>query len=378
MKRVSSFLFAVVLATLCGCGGGDSGTGSPSTPSPANNPPAIGGTASPADGLTNTTVFHCVLNPSDPDGDAVEVRIDFNGDGTWDTAYSGSTAYDHAFPLAGTYIPKVQARDSNGAESNVVSLNPVVVNDPAPTNNPPLITGTVSPATGEPAATVFSFVTSPSDPDGDPVQVRIDYEGDGIWDVAYGSQAVFTHTYPQAGTYTARMQARDSIGAESSVVSFNAVTVSVPPPGTGIPGIDSIRQEFLDAVNLSRSVDRMCGSTSYPATSPVAWSDVLAMAAYHHSEDMAINDFFLHTGSDGSTPGERITREGYDWWTYGENIAVGYPTVSAVMQAWLGSEGHCRNIMNPAFEEIGAAYAEGQYQGTSDAPYWTFDLATPR
>ena len=169
-------------------------------------------------------------------------------------------------------------------------------------------------------------------------------------------------------------------GGDSGTVSPSPSPPGDPGTGTGtgIPGIDSIRQEFLDAVNLSRSVDRMCGSTSYPATSPVAWSDVLAMAAYHHSEDMAINDFFLHTGSDGSTPGERITREGYDWWTYGENIAVGYPTVSAVMQAWLGSEGHCRNIMNPAFEEIGAAYAEGQYQGTSDAPYWTFDLATPR
>ncbi|MDH3238519.1 MAG: CAP domain-containing protein, partial [Deltaproteobacteria bacterium] len=74
----------------------------------------------------------------------------------------------------------------------------------------------------------------------------------------------------------------------------------------------------------------------------------------------------------------RITRQGYQWWTYGENIAVGYQTVSAVMQAWLDSEGHCRNIMNPAFAEIGAAFAEGQSLGNPAAPYWTFDLATHR
>src|SRR3990172_6631535 len=111
---------------------------------------------------------------------------------------------------------------------------------------------------------------------------------------------------------------------------------------------------------------------------PVAWNDSLAIAAYLHSEDMATNQFFSHTGSDGSSPGDRITREGYAWWTYGENIAVGYPTVSAVMQGWLGSDGHCRNIMNPAFREIGAAYAEGPYLGNPSAPYWTFDLATPR
>jgi uncharacterized protein YkwD len=134
----------------------------------------------------------------------------------------------------------------------------------------------------------------------------------------------------------------------------------------------------LDTVNQARSVDRMCGSTSYPVAPPVAWNDTLAMAAFLHSSDMAVNQFFSHTGSDGSSPGDRITREGYDWWTYGENIAVNYPTVSAVMEGWLASEGHCRNIMSSTFQEIGAAYAEGPYLGTPSAPYWTFDLATPR
>jgi hypothetical protein len=48
------------------------------------------------------------------------------------------------------------------------------------------------------------------------------------------------------------------------------------------------------------------------------------------------------------------------------------------MQAWLDSEGHCSNLMTPAFAEIGAAFAEGQYLGNPVAPYWTFDLATHR
>ena len=125
-------------------------------------------------------------------------------------------------------------------------------------------------------------------------------------------------------------------------------------------------------------MDRICGADPYDAAPPVAWNDTLAMAAFLHSEDMAINQFFSHTGSDGSAPGERITREGYDWRTYGENIAVGYPTVFDVMQGWLGSEGHCRNIMTPDFAEIGAAFAEGKYLGNPAAPYWTFDLAPHR
>jgi uncharacterized protein YkwD len=158
---------------------------------------------------------------------------------------------------------------------------------------------------------------------------------------------------------------------------------TTPPPapgsqGTGVPGIDGIRQVFLDAVNQARAVDRYCGSTHFAAAPPVAWNDDLAMAAYLHSFDMATNNFFSHTGSDNSSPGVRITREGYAWSTYGENIAVGYPTVSVAMQGWLGSEGHCRNIMSPAFEEIGAGFAEGPFGGSQSARYWTFDLASPR
>jgi len=52
---------------------------------------------------------------------------------------------------------------------------------------------------------------------------------------------------------------------------------------------------------------------------------------------------------------------------YGENIAVGYPTVSSVLQGRLGSEGHCRNVMNPAFTEIGAGYAIGPFGGNPAA-----------
>jgi len=153
---------------------------------------------------------------------------------------------------------------------------------------------------------------------------------------------------------------------------------SVIPPQVGNdpdPGIADIRDEFLAAVNQARSVNQLCGNTPSGPAPPVSWSDNLAMAAYLHSEDMVLNNFFSHTGSDGSSAGQRISRQGYPWRTYGENIAAGHPTVSAVIQGWLGSEGHCRNLMNPAFTEIGAGYAIGQYGGNPAARYWTLDLA---
>jgi len=153
---------------------------------------------------------------------------------------------------------------------------------------------------------------------------------------------------------------------------------SVIPPQVGNdpdPGVADIRDAFLAAVNQARSVTRICGATPYVPAPPVSWSDHLAMAAYLHSEDMALNNFFSHTGSDGSSAGQRISRQGYSWRTYGENIAVGYPTISSVLQGWLGSEGHCRNLMDADFTEIGAGYAIGSFGGNATARYWTFDLA---
>ena len=151
----------------------------------------------------------------------------------------------------------------------------------------------------------------------------------------------------------------------------------IPPPGGNAPdpGVADIRNEFLAAVNQARSANQMCGTTPYGPAPPVAWSDAIAMAAYLHSEDMALNDFFSHTGSDNSSVGQRLSRQGYPWRTYGENIAAGYPTVSSVIQGWLGSEGHCRNMMNPAFTEIGAGYAVGPFGGNPATRYWTLDLA---
>jgi uncharacterized protein YkwD len=165
-------------------------------------------------------------------------------------------------------------------------------------------------------------------------------------------------------------------GGGNGTVTGSGSSVIPPPVGNDPdPGIADIRDEFLAAVNQARSAGRLCGNTPYGPVPPVSWSDSLATAAYLHSEDMALNDIFSHTGSDGSSAGQRISRQGYPWRTYGENIAVGYPTVASVIQGWLGSEGHCRNLMASSFTEIGAGYAVGSFGGNPTARYWTLDLA---
>ncbi|MEM7112456.1 MAG: CAP domain-containing protein [Chloroflexota bacterium] len=111
--------------------------------------------------------------------------------------------------------------------------------------------------------------------------------------------------------------------------------------------LNSFEAEVLNIVNQERS--RVgCG--------PVTANEQLVSAARAHSQDMAVNDFFSHTGSNGSSPWERVDTHGYTGFAVGENIAAGYSTATAVMEGWMGSPGHRDNILNCEANEIGIGY----------------------
>jgi uncharacterized protein YkwD len=116
------------------------------------------------------------------------------------------------------------------------------------------------------------------------------------------------------------------------------------------------KSTMLQLVNDIRAKGCNCGDTYYASAPAVTWNNQLEAAAYAHSTDMNQNNFFDHISkTDGSNPGNRIDKAGYTWQTYGENIAMGYATEADVMNAWLASPGHCKNIMNKAFKEMGVA-----------------------
>jgi uncharacterized protein YkwD len=91
---------------------------------------------------------------------------------------------------------------------------------------------------------------------------------------------------------------------------------------------------------------------------------------------MAAQNYFSHTSADGRTFDQRVTAAGYAWRALAENIAAGYGTVQAVVDGWMGSDGHCANIMNPNLRDIGVACATGTTRSTY-SNYWTMDLAAP-
>ncbi|ROM94633.1 CAP domain-containing protein [Pseudomonas brassicacearum] len=134
-------------------------------------------------------------------------------------------------------------------------------------------------------------------------------------------------------------------------------------------------QKLLEMINSARKQTRQCGAQSFAATQPLAWNATLATAAQAHTQAMANQNFFDHKGRDGRTPGDRAELAGYAGQQIGENIAAGQDTVRKVIDGWLASPGHCANLMNPQFRELGAAYA---VDPKSDAGiYWTAMFGTP-
>ncbi|MDB5139491.1 MAG: hypothetical protein JWR12_1407 [Mucilaginibacter sp.] len=121
------------------------------------------------------------------------------------------------------------------------------------------------------------------------------------------------------------------------------------------------KREFLENINRTRQRGCTCGTTYMPPAAPLIWNDQLEQAAIGHAKDMADKNYFSHTSKDGRGSEDRIalagyTFKGYKSFTIGENIAQGQQSIAEVMKGWFKSEGHCKNLMNPGFKEVGVAY----------------------
>ena len=146
--------------------------------------------------------------------------------------------------------------------------------------------------------------------------------------------------------------------------------------GTLLNLLDPLLKDVLSLVNRARSQGHTCGDVRYPAVPVLRVDTRLNNAAVKYARQMAENDFFSHTGLNGSDPGDRIDAEGYDWHTYGENIAAGQTSAAQVVEDWLDSEGHCKNLMNGGFKEIGLGQAFDA--DSTYGYYWVQDFATAR
>lgn len=82
--------------------------------------------------------------------------------------------------------------------------------------------------------------------------------------------------------------------------------------------------------------------------------------------------------SHGSDFSARISAVGFIWSTVGENIATGFPTPRDVVNAWMGSTGHCQNILSPSFADVGTGIRAKPVRGFASGPAtWTQDFGLP-
>jgi len=146
------------------------------------------------------------------------------------------------------------------------------------------------------------------------------------------------------------------------------------PPAGSTP--ESQAQALMAAVNAFRADNGLL---------PVSYNRILANAALGHSQDMSQNNFFSHTGSNGSTMQQRLLQAGYtnhEW--AGELLAAGQTDPSLIVQQWSQSPAHRYVLLNDGLHEIGVGYVydpndqpnvrldNGQIAGPF-CFYWTMD-----
>lgn len=156
-------------------------------------------------------------------------------------------------------------------------------------------------------------------------------------------------------------------GGSTTSLSTSSSSGSAPIPIADLPQVAvsvAPSQTFSSMIN---------GVRSGAGAQALTYDGRLGVAANRHANDMAANNFFSHTGSDGSTVGQRVTDAGYQWNLVGENIARGQVDEQAVLDAWMNSTGHRENNLDPRFEDFALAKAD-----SAQGPYWVLVLARER
>lgn len=122
------------------------------------------------------------------------------------------------------------------------------------------------------------------------------------------------------------------------------------------PNVNELATQIAAGLNQSR---RNNGQL------PLRFNRKLGQAAMVHACDMLVNDFFDHQGSDGTNSQARVRIAGYNDCIVAENIAWGYPRSEQIVDGWLNSPGHRRNMLHPRIEEFGVGITQGPR-----GPYW--------
>ncbi|MFP7171307.1 CAP domain-containing protein [Terribacillus sp. 7520-G] len=120
-------------------------------------------------------------------------------------------------------------------------------------------------------------------------------------------------------------------------------------------GLSAFEQQVVDLTNQEREKAGL---------KPLKADAELSKVARAKSQDMADNGYFDHNSPTYGSPFDMMKSFGISYQTAGENIAQGQKTPEEVVEAWMNSQGHRENILNPDYTNIGVGYVE-------NGNYWT-------
>ena len=124
---------------------------------------------------------------------------------------------------------------------------------------------------------------------------------------------------------------------------------------------EAYAEEVLDLVNVQRKAEGL---------KPLRRDRRAEQTAQGHAEDMAEHNYFNHTGRDGSNPQQRAQRAKCRMKWCGENIAAAQKDPAAVVEGWMNSPPHRRNILKPEFTHLGVGIARGTFRNQENELYW--------
>ncbi len=186
------------------------------------------------------------------------------------------------------------------------------------------------------AALILSFVTTASAASSTYTVVK----GDSLWKIAVKYQVGLSEiksVNPQISNYD----------------------LIYPGQVINIPAVDSTVTAYEKEV--VRLVNEIRAENGLP---PLTYDWELSRVARYKSQDMKDKNYFSHTSPTYGSPFQMMKSFGITYRSAGENIARGYSTPQAVVDAWMNSSGHRANILNQSFNRIGVGYVRS-------GNYWT-------
>jgi uncharacterized protein YkwD len=159
------------------------------------------------------------------------------------------------------------------------------------------------------------------------------------------------------------------------IVVFLLLTMLlIPRPGATLAAprtveISPMAARIIDLVNQQRSAAGL-GALNVHA--------VLMTEAQRFSVVQADLGSISHRGNDGTNAGQRLTRAGYNWRFFGENLAAGHQTAEDVVAAWMKSPTHRAVVLHVKAREIGIGYTYRANDPNMFRSYYVMEVGQQR